>query len=141
MQLGINGWPPVASHMACLVLGVALAHLSRGAGKAPARIPKRGIVLSVAAPPGSVAAAPPAAPQRVFVAEQDTQGRLCRLTDDPVERLPASGWTLVLPLTAAAQVAPLLKALRASTTKLLDEAQGRSVAPCGKGPKVIYGMP
>lgn len=140
MQLGINGWPPLASHMACLILGVALAHLSRGAGRAPARIPKRGIVLSVPAPPGA-ALTEPAAPMRVFLVERTAQGALCRITEDPVERLPTTGWTLALPLGAVTEVAPLLKAAKDPSTQLVEESSGRAVALCGKGPKVTYGIP
>lgn len=137
MHLGLNGWPPVASHMACLVLGVALAHLARGAGTPPARIPKRGIVLSLPAPERTT---PVERPLRVLVLERDAAGGLCRLTEEPVERLAGDGWTLVLPLSAAAAVPRVLKAARGGALQLAaGDRQGTPA--CGKGPKVTYGMP
>lgn len=137
MHLGLNGWPPVASHMACLVLGVALAHLARGAGKPPARMPKRGLVLVLPAPPGTTTAA---TPLRVTLHERDAAGTLCRLMDDPVERLAGDGWTLVLPLSAGPQVPRVLSAARSGALHVA--AAERSEGPlCGKGPKVTYGMP
>ncbi len=137
MHLGLNGWPPVASHMACLVLGLALAHLSRGAGQAPARIPKRGIVLSLPAPAGDAAAA---AAHRVRILERDATGSLCRVTDDPAERLPGAGWVLVLPLASGAAVPRILKAARSGSLRLAAGDQAPAPA-CGAGPKVVYGAP
>lgn len=136
MHLGVNGWPPVASHMACLVLGVALAHLARGAGSAPARLPKRGIVLSLPAPTGSAKAS---RPLRVVLLERDAAGTGCRLTEEPTERLAGDGWTLVLPLSAAAAVPRVMKAARSGALQLA--AADQHAAPCGQGPKVTYGAP
>lgn len=136
MQLGINGWPPVASHMACLILGVALAHLSRAAGAAPPRLPIKGIVLSVPSPGAATMAR-----VRMFVALPDAQGNLCRMTEDPIDRLPAPGLTVALPLTASARVPDLARALQTKSTKLVPEADGARLPLCGKGPKVIYGAP
>jgi hypothetical protein len=125
--------------MACLVLGLACAHLARGAGRAPARIPKRGIVLSLAAPPGADTKID--MPTRVHLAERDAQGGLCRRSAVVLERLPTPGWTIVLPLAAAGDVAMLVKAAKVSGTELVEEGRGNQLPACSLGPKVIYGSP
>jgi hypothetical protein len=138
VHLGINGWPPVASHMACLVLGLALAHLARGAGQPVARLPKRGIVIGVPAPAGDPGAK---GVVRVHLAERTALGPTCRVTASPVERLPSSAWTFALPLAETDSVPKLVRTLKDGAVILVEESAGKLLPVCNHGPKVTYGAP
>ncbi len=144
MHLGINGWPPIASHMGCLILGVALAHLSRGAGNPAPRLPRRSIVLSL--PPeahdgAGTGTTTPFKPGAIQLLRRDAGLPPCRLTDEPVQLLDARGGVFALPWTAAAAVPAVVKAAKTATLSTSDIGAAERFVACSRLPKVTYGAP
>ena len=47
MRLSLFGWPPVASHVACLIAGLALAHISQQEPVETLKLPSKSILLTL----------------------------------------------------------------------------------------------
>jgi hypothetical protein len=47
MRLSLFGWPPVASHVTCLIAGLALAHISQQDSKETLKLPAKSLILTL----------------------------------------------------------------------------------------------
>ena len=141
MHLGVNGWPPVASHMACLLLGMALAHLARGASPLPPRLPKKGIVVSSGLLPSGRAGEGPARLGLVHLTLAAPGAAPCRLTEAAAQLLDLRQGAFGLTLAAAGEVPAIAKAARQDALRAVDVGIGQALPLCGKGPRVTYGSP
>src|SRR6185312_5317134 len=89
MHLGLNGWPPVASHVAAVLFGVSVAHLA-WTEEPSLRLPERTLALSL--PPALLRRAETSAGAHLHLVQTRAGASPCRLTRTPVTllaRLPA----------------------------------------------------
>ena len=115
LNLSLNDWPPMASHLACLLLGVALAHLSWRDGPQPLRLPAHSVTLSL--PPNSIQRASAKFPSRgskVQLLQRISGNNACRLSSDSwllVEQSPT--FVITAGIQSAAEVPGITRAFGA----------------------------
>ena len=148
MHLGINGWPPVASHVACLILGVALTHLSVGqsgrnaaAGSAWSRLPPRSVVLNLPLPGPAKAGDQPGRTGKMHLLRLDSAtAPPCRLSVQPVMLLDERRSLVIgMPLAVSLDVGGVAKAAKAGSLRLEAVPVGERTPLCSRPPKVSYG--
>lgn len=137
MRLTLFGWPPVASHLACLLLGTSAAHLLANTGAPRPRVDQHAIL--VPAPHAAVGRIPPGTKVQVLRGEGDST---CRMTAEPA-MVTAADPTPALQVAGrdAAAVARIFEGLHAKSLRL-EAAQGSGARPaCALkgGPKIKYG--
>lgn len=134
MQLSLNGWPPVASHVTCLLLGMSLAHLSRGAPVAKTSLPPKAVALAVS--PTVLDRSLPRG-GKVHGIRAGASGGGCRWTESALTILEPG--SVVAALGSSEDLGPLLKAWRGGTLRLVDAGAGARLSPCRSSARVSYG--
>ncbi len=144
MRLSLFGWPPVASHLTCLLVGLGLGHLPGAAG-APADhgpgLPPKTLAFATGGPTGGDAPRP-GSEVLVAVRERAT-GRLCLVSLEALTVLGAGPRvTLRAPLRAGKDWNELVRRL-AEPDVVLVPREGSSELPpaCTQGPRITYGSP
>lgn len=139
MQLSLNGWPPVASHVTCILVGMSIAHLSRGAPDVRVRIPPKAIALAL--PPGAL---PPGLSRGTKVhLIRGSDGSGCRLSRTPFAVLDPQA-ILTLPFAEAGDLGAALSVFKASAPsssaiRAVSGPAGAALPPCRSSAKVVYG--
>jgi hypothetical protein len=139
MRLSLNGWPPVASHLACILIGTALAQVGGGkdAGSERQALPARkallafgkGEVLLVGTRPG----------QATRLARREGAG-ICLVDDTKVDLLHTQPQIVIAAaLRTARAITAAAEEAAAGKLALVGETEARSYASCRKAPQVIYG--
>ena len=144
MRLALFHWPPLASHGACVILGILCQHVD------PMHL--RSITLSessviVALPDSVLSLLPDSGPRlgafpsdtRVMVAEW-SEGRLCRVSRGStrlIQRKPAPAVALRWPEDAG--VFADLTTTDRSAIRLVDETSARRLDTCKEAYQVRYG--
>jgi hypothetical protein len=141
MRLNLFGWPPVASHLTCLIIGLGLGHLP-GASGAPGdrtALSARTVLMSTAGPTSG--ASPHVGSDVVVAVRERSTGRLCLVSVETLH-VVASGphVTLRAPLRAGKDWNELLRRL-AEPDVVLVPREGSSPLPpaCAQGPRITYG--
>lgn len=142
MQLTLFDWPPLASHTACLMAGLAIAHVWTGERPETRSLPAGMVMVTLAKGMIGATGQRPSfkAGDRVVVTGQK-QGAPCRFHEEsfrvaeaqplPVLSIPAKD--------ALKALKPLLGARGASSTELSPAAAVRDLPLCDNGPRVFYG--
>ncbi len=142
LNLSLNDWPPLASHLACLLLGVALAHLSWRDGPLPLRLPPQSLTLSL--PANSIQRTSAKFASRgvkVQLIQRLPGNTPCRLTPDPwllLEQNP----TFVISggIHSAAEIPVISRAVGAKQLDLMAFSNLEGAPPlCAAKPRVTYG--
>lgn len=140
MQLSLNGWPPVASHVTCILVGMSIAHLSRGAPEQRLRMPPKSVAIAM--PPGSVGANL-ARGSKVYLVKTSDDGPTCRLSRAQLTVLDPTA-VLTLPLSEAPSLSTAWPGLRnakgsASGVMTADARTSETLPLCRANAKVVYG--
>ena len=142
LNLSLNDWPPMASHLACLLLGVALAHLSWRDGPQPLRLPPHSVTLSL--PLNSIQRTSTKFPSRgskVHLMLRQPGNTLCRLTPESwllLEQSPT--FVLSASMQSAAEIPGITRAVGAKQLELLTYPNPQGALPlCAIKPRVTYG--
>ena len=144
MRLSLAGWPPVASHVACLILGVSLAHLANGTGEdGPPQLPPRALVVSLPTAAGHGVPRILIGKKVQLVRRTPPPGRTsCHLAGGPFTLLALRPLPLLgAGYSAAPELARILKAAGKGDLRLLAANSAGTLPPCAHQPKVIYGTP
>ena len=135
MSLSLRGWPPFASHAACLVLGASLAHLAQRPPEPGLRLPARSVALSLPASALRGGATQARRGGKVALLHVRPGGELCRVLREPVVLLARHPDTIV-----GMELKRLGELARAGKFGALVISDGAAAVPaCREGPKVTYG--
>ena len=139
MHLSLRGWPPLASHAACLLLGASLAHLFASDAAPELRLPARALVLSL--PPTALRAAGATTARGAKVQLTAVRaGTACRLLEAPVALLARHPTVVVATeLSRLGELARAARAVKASGLLVTDQTAARDLGPCHDEPRVVYG--
>jgi hypothetical protein len=139
MRLSLNGWPPVASHLACILIGAALAQVGGGqdAGSERQTLPARKALLAVGK--GEVLLVGTRTGQTTHLGRREGSG-ICLLGDAKVDLLQTQPQIVIAAaLRTARAITAAAEEAAAGKLALVGEAEARSYASCRKAPQVIYG--
>ena len=139
LDLRLNGWPPLASHLTALLVGVALAHLSWKEGPPPIRLPPKSVtfVLSQAATQRH-AGRRLGRNMKVDLLDKSNASDECRLSRDPWVILDAEPLLIVSsPLANFLELSSMAKSVAANQVEVVPASA--KVAMCFAKPKVTYG--
>jgi hypothetical protein len=140
MQLSLNGWPPVASHLACLLVGVSCANVAWKEPPPRPKLPPRTLTLTVASPKGQAADAEATRPGTRVHVVRIAAPIPCRVTADPLLVIEAAQTTsLAASLRQAAELPGLGRGL--SSGELAVRPASDATPPCPSRPKVTYAKP
>jgi len=142
ISLVLNGWPPLASHTAALLLGVAMANLSWGSGEAPLPLKPKTVTLTFGAAQlmwldkGSGRQG-----QLVHFMRRHAGAAPCRLNKDPWTVINSGKtWVLTKQLSEAESLGPMVRAEAHKELGLMNAKDGSLSAPCEHAPRVIFGQ-
>lgn len=135
MRLTLNGWPPVASHVTCILVGMSVAHLSRGTPAPSTKVPANSVMF--ATPAGIV---PDGTKQgsAIHLIRNKGRQRHCRLTRAPLTVLNG-GRSLAAPMNALDDLPMTLQALRNRTAIGVGSETAETRPLCLTSTKVVYG--
>ena len=141
MRLSINGWPPVASHIACLLLGVALTNLSMSDDprEEPVFPASHQAILNFK--PNQVRMIDTRVGEPGFVARQETKS-VCLLDLAKIrvkfgsKQLQVFGSLHAFPAIAAAA-----NEAASGNLVIVGTKTAKNYRPCHNQPKVNYGSP
>ena len=141
MRLSMAHWPPFASHLACILVGVSAAHLTVPESP-PIRVPPKTIVLALPTEilrQGGGGLGRGASTHALRVA---TGQGLCRLSEQSLKLLEREPHPLLaIPFDEAATVGRLLRELKAGDLALRPADAALSLPACLNRPRVVYGGP
>jgi hypothetical protein len=142
VSLGLNGWPPLASHTAALLVGVALANLSWGHGEASPQLKRGSLTLSFGSSqilwldhgggrPGV----------QVHILRKPASGAACRLTREPWALLGSGKiWAISSPISDTEIVGSVSRALTNKELGLSSAKNSEQIPYCERSPRVIFGQ-
>lgn len=133
LRLGLFGWPPVASHLTCIVVGLACAHFTR-AEPAPRMSLASGQVLA------ALPKAPSAPPGGALHLVRDATGGACRASTGAwqlVERTPRA--LVRVPLADAGLLPSAAKEMKGAKTRLEPADLAKNLPICNVTPRISYG--
>lgn len=139
MRLSLNGWPPFASHLACVLIGTALAQVGGGhkADGERQALPARKALLAFGK--GEVLLVGTRSGQATRLARREGTG-ICLVDDTKVELLHTQPQIVIAAaLRTARAITAAAEEATAGKLALVGEAEAPSYASCRKAPQVIYG--
>jgi hypothetical protein len=140
MQLSLNGWPPIASHLACLLVGVSSANIGWTQPQPRPKLPPRTLTLTVSTPKSTAAPGELPKPGTQVHLVRAGAPAPCRVTSVPLLLIEQSRTTsLASPLRAASGLAKLGRGLSMGELEIRPAAS--AVPPCPTTPKVTYAKP
>lgn len=144
MRLTLFGWPPVASHLTCLLVGLGAGHLPGATGAPGERgpgLPPKTVAFATAGPTASEA---PRAGSEVLVAVRErSTGRVCLVSTEALYVLSAGARvTLRASLRAGNDWNEIVRRLAEPDVVLVPRAGSSPLPPaCTQGPRITYGSP
>ena len=141
MRLSLNGWPPLASHLACILVGGSLTHLGqvREQPKDLAAAPSNKTILIFNI--DEVELIDTQRGDSILVARRDS-GKICLLSSSKVGILTNKSKIKVI---GSAQSLPAIAAIAASASSkklvLIGSENSKNYRLCEQEPKVTYGTP
>ena len=140
MSLSLRGWPPLASHAACLILGASLAHLAQRDAPPPLRLPARSVALGLPAGALRAGGAPLPRGTKVALVQGRTGGEACRILHGPAVLLEKQPAVVVgVELARLGELAAAAKGGHFATLSVSSEGAAGALPACRDGPKVTYG--
>lgn len=140
VHLGLNGWPPLASHTTALILGVAMAHLSWSEPPPAPKLPPKSLIIHLPKATTRLAEKSFARGASVYLVKFLEGGLACRLTAESLVLLEAQPEPLVsLPFTSAGGVGEIVKEVRSGELVVKGAAAAATLPLCSVRPKVNYG--
>lgn len=134
MRFSLNGWPPVASHVAVLLLGMSLVHLTRSGAPPRLTLPPKAVALAMTR--GTLDAKLERGAKVHLVAARG--GAKCRLGADPLTVLdPGSVAAWISP--TGADVGTALKALQGKAATAESATEAGHLPLCQAATRVTYG--
>ncbi len=140
-SLSLNGWPPLASHTAALLLGVALANSSWGQGEIPLQLKPKSVAFSLNS--GQVqwldqGRVHPG--MEVHLLKRSTDGEFCRLSTTPwIVMTKDANWIISTQMREAEICTGFFKALSDKQLSFSGSRQSSLIRSCQHSPRVIYG--
>ena len=148
MRVAIGVLPPLATHLAAVLIGTAIARLTLPSAGAPAppRVPRDAVVAPLPRAITAATAFPIAPGMRVFLARgaaatasgESTAGA-CRLHDGAWLIVGAKPPLVALPFTFVAEAGALLRGKGSAGARLVTAESGAGLPRCVLRPKVTYG--
>ena len=141
-SLTLNGWPPLASHTAALLLGVALTNLSWHDPESLVSLPVGSLALSLPAQTITWSTgAKPGPGTRVHLLRHTPDTAACRLTKEPWTVMSVGrGWVLNASLRGLDHVPMVLKSAQDTQLTLVSDRTQSAAPICEAGPRVYYGQ-
>lgn len=149
MQLSLFGWPPVASHVTCLLTGLALSHLTQVSHAESPRFPPHSVLIALDAP-RAFHADPTLKPgSRIYVVKKEGAER-CRTQDVPFLLVASKPQIIIaIPQHMASSVtlftdaesldSTRTKRVKTNAFEIVPAANAGSLLPCLRPPRVTYG--
>lgn len=139
MQLALNGWPPVASHVTCILVGMSITHLSRSAPPPRSVLAPKTVAFGLA--PGLLDRKLPRG-SKVRLIKTLPDGGKCHLGEGSTSVVePGSSIGLTLSSSAAAErdLANVLRAIKERGVTIADAKTSAAIPACHQSAKVMYG--
>lgn len=144
MRLNLFGWPPVASHLTCLLVGLGLGHLPGASGASYERgadLPPKTVAVAMSGPTGGDA---PKNGTDVLVAVRErSTGSLCLVSQTSLKVLGSGARvTLRAPLRAGKDWNEIMRRLSEPDVVLVPRDGSTPLPPaCVLGTRITYGSP
>lgn len=138
MRLTLNSWPPLASHSACILVGMSLAQLSTGSSTFMP--PANAVVLSVPSSQFKLGVAAVKPGSRVHLLRAPAGLPPCRLSVEPVLLLATAPAMLLSVKLSEVAIMPLVaREAKAANLVLRPYESGMAVPACARRQRVSYG--
>lgn len=146
MQFSLNGWPPLASHLTCLLAGYIISNLSYPGEPARPQLPKNSIFIPIQQKHQFIRGDQPMndspLPRQVAILIhnlQNGQRHTCKIEGLGIQQYSWNGFDFIsLPDKSAAEFLWLLNG-PGRRFQISDRESLKEIGPCSLSPIVEYG--
>lgn len=138
MQLSLNGWPPVASHLACIMIGLALANVNDPSSKTAdlMKLSINSVLIAVNKKDAEVIGV---GQSRLFILAQKRNGKLCVVDGSEVEKIDIDKQILVRANLRSLNTAGLLvRAIKEKRLVLVSLSESKKFVQCREETRIRY---